>query len=358
MFELLSNIQTVPVDQGALVMVQRGMNKVRVSVAEHNSEPSEVFIVTGQADGNLETYIIFYILAPGIHVIYGFDQNPYSPGLQEKVVEEATIFVEEMGSILEEVPLETMTPDQRSAWFDREVLYSEPLVVDLEEVEEVEEIEELEIIQIEDTDPDETLVLEAADHDPREGVVEVSDEDVDNALSEDDPDDGFSDSVQPGEDLDQEVESADKGVGEGVEAAGEEDVVVAEGDFDELLKQAFLKPDIVEKTRRKARLAETEFEEEDLFPEEQGASSEDGSSAEAQWEAGDREIDEDLAIDEENPVPVVPDIVVPDIADELKIGLSGEESFADETRDFTKSVDKDPPENETGLKVIRFLSKF
>ena len=167
MFELLSNLQSVPIDPDSLTMVHRGMNKVRVSVGEHSSEPSEVYIITGQSNGNLESYIIFYMLEPEIHVVYGSDKNPFAPTLNEQVIEEAIIFVEEMGSILEEVPWETMTPDQRSAWVEKEILYSAPVI---DELEEVEEIEAVEVVQLEDVAMEEAGL--------EEGVVEVSDDEA------------------------------------------------------------------------------------------------------------------------------------------------------------------------------------
>lgn len=248
MFELLSNVQSVPVDKNSLAMVHRGMNKVRVSVGDHSSEPSEVYIITGLYNAELETYIIFYLLQPGIHVVYGYDQNPYSPALKQQVLEEATIFVEEMGSILEEVPWETMTPEQKSAWIEKEILYTEPVIEELEEIDEIEALEE--VVDIEDEDAGEENLEENPAIDVLEGVVEISDEEMQQLLSEDGSRESLTESEEHFEetgDTDLEQEDADS-----VGTTVMDDVVVAEGDFDEMLKQAFLKPDVVEKTRKKA----------------------------------------------------------------------------------------------------------
>jgi hypothetical protein len=72
MFELLPKVGSVPIEQDSLATVHRGMNKVRVSVGEHNSEPSEVYIITGWSKTpaspgksrlleNMETYVIFHM---------------------------------------------------------------------------------------------------------------------------------------------------------------------------------------------------------------------------------------------------------------------------------------------------------
>ncbi len=234
MFELLSNVHSVPIDSDDLTGIHRGMNKVRVSVGDHVSEPSEVYIITGQANGNLESYIIFYMLEPGIHVVYGCDQNPFAPTLKDEVLEAAIILVEEMGSILEEIPWETMTSDQRSAWIEKEILYRAP---EIEELEEVEEIEAMEVIEFEDGGTEETELEEDPVLDNDESVVEVNEDE--RLIGAD---------LKP-EDIDEDdVDGVDVDM---------EGVVVAEGDFDELLKQAFLKPDVAEKTQRKNRQKES-----------------------------------------------------------------------------------------------------
>jgi hypothetical protein len=240
MFELLSNVRSVPIDQDSLATVHRGMNKVRVSVGEHNSEPSEVYIITGWSKTpagsgksslleNMEAYVIFYMLEPGIQVVYGCDQNPYAPTLKEHIIEEAIIFVEEMGSILEEIPWETMTADQRSSWIEKEDLYP-PLII--EELEEIEELEVVEVVNLEDGPAEEDVLEADLPLEPADDVVEISEDEVQQALS-----DSESDEMQMDEGLETgDMEKYDSGR---IDSAGRGDVVVAEGDFDELLKQAF-----------------------------------------------------------------------------------------------------------------------
>ena len=342
MFELLSNVQSVPVDQDALAMVQRGMNKVRVSVGDHNSEPSEVYIVTGRADANLETYVIFYMLQPGIHVIYGFDQNPYAQAMHDQVIEEATNFVEEMGSILEEVPLQTMTPDQRAAWFDKEVLYSEPEMEELADIDELLELEELEEIPIDEVEGGETELVEDPDIDPEEEVIEVSDEELQEVFSDDTADPGQHDPVE------------DEGGRYGVNKASMEDVVVAEGDFDELLKQAFLKPDIVEKTRKK-KIRQEDIPEVEAAPLMVQEDDEDIKTV-----VDEIPNDFDMAGDEDR-AEVIEDFQLsrePEADPILEIDPPRPEVPVDEIENASGDEDAISTDEDAGLNVIRFLSKF
>jgi hypothetical protein len=60
-----------------IVKVHRGMNMVKVSVGEHLSEPSEVYIATIKDEEKLSTNIIFYLIEPKVRTLYGFEGNPY-----------------------------------------------------------------------------------------------------------------------------------------------------------------------------------------------------------------------------------------------------------------------------------------
>jgi hypothetical protein len=362
MFELLSDIQAVPIDQDSLAVIYQGMNKVRVSVGEHNSEPSEVYIITGWSKtdtspeqtrilGNLESYIIFYMLEPEIHVVYGYNQNPYAPTLKEQVIEEAIIFVEEMGSILEEVPWETMTPDQRSAWIEKEILYA-PLII--EELEEIEGIKTVEDVQIEDEVTEEAGIEEFLALDPVADVVEVSEDEVQQALSE-----GGSDEIlQVSQDVDEKPvdvglkpEDIEEDNIVGVEAAGMEDVVVAEGNFDELLKQAFLKPDVAEKTKLKKSKKETvEVEEEQTVPEAAADDEGDDLVVEEEERSGAFEA---VEIEEELEIPGEPEAAYKVESDPSRDGKT-----VDVVEASPRAKDRALSEQDNRLMVIRFLSRF
>jgi hypothetical protein len=362
MFELLPKVESVPIDQDSLAMVHRGMNKVRVSVGEHNSEPSEVYIITGWSKTpaspgksrlleNMETYVIFYMLEPGIQVVYGCDQNPYAPTLKEHIIEEAIIFVEEMGSILEEVPWETMTADQRSSWIEKEDLYP-PLII--EELEEVEELEAAEVINLEGGPAEEDVLEADLALEPADGVVEISENEVQQALSGREE----NEMLQVSRDIDEmhmdgglETGDIEKDDSDGIGSVGRGDVVVAEGDFDELLKQAFLKPDVAEKTKFKRGKIEAEkVQEEQAVPETGDVDERDDGLMEEQGER--------------------PDALEKDI--KKKLETSGEteaalkaESFssregeaADPTEASPLANDRALSEQDSRLMVIRFLSRF
>ena len=260
MYDLLSDIKGVPVEPESLVRVHTGMNKVRISVGENISEPSEVYIATGKGENGYETYIVFFMIEPALHVLYGFDQNPYDPSVEEVAINEAIDFVEEMGSILEEVPWENMTPEQRTAWIDKESMYhaagaSAPEV--LEVVEEIEPAELLEVVEEDETEE----VLEVIDE--AEMDLEYDDEDLTEELIVEEVQELEDDEPAGdiGDDEDEDDEEGEDLPGETVSPT--EDVLVVDGDFDDLLKQAFLKPDVARKTRKRKKQEEIVEETDD-----------------------------------------------------------------------------------------------
>lgn len=351
MFELLSSVQSVPLEAESLTTVHRGMNKVRVSVGDHISEPSEVYIITGQSGQDLETYIIFYMLEPGIHLVYGWDANPYEPSAEGQVMDDAVVFAEGMGSILEEIPWKNMDPDQRAAWIEKENLYSFPGGGELEELED---LEELEVVQP-DEEEEEPEAENGIEPDPEEDFIEVTEVEFEEAMLSDGEDESLADPLEEDElsadDGGEEVaEPEDEPAEDQAEEEELEDVVVADGDFDELLKQAFLKPDIVEKSRKKHRkpkipLVREELPEEDAEPDEAMDAFKDTATHEtAEEEAPDGDSMEAGAFPEEENA-------------EEKAALEPERA-ARETDAVTLRDAGSTVQSDTRLLVVRFLSRF
>ncbi len=344
MFELHSISESVPLERESLTRVHRGMNKVRVSVGDHVSEPSEVYIVTGQNGEKLETYTIFYMLEPRIHVIYGFDGNPYGSGQAEDVIEEAVIFVEEMGSILEEVPWQDMTDDQKSAWLEKEPLYTleEGERADEEDLQELETEDLLEEVETAPDGLEEGTLLS-----PDDEILDVV-EDLEPELLEEEG------SPEGGEEPSREEPSQSER-----RPAEMEDVVVAEGDFDALLKQAFLKPDLVEKTSRKVqKFLEEEEVEEDLSMEEEDLDLEEGEPGEMAASEAGPVAEEEAGLHETLP----DDSAAPTVS---RVGAAGVHDegppptdLSNAGRAFPRRPTAGEPDQDPRLRIIRFLSRF
>jgi hypothetical protein len=106
-----------------IVKVHRGMNMVKVSVGEHLSEPSEVYIATIKDEEKLSTNIIFYLIEPKVRTLYGFEGNPYVSSNRINIETEAREFVEEMGAILEDIGWESMSEEDQKSWLGQQFLF-------------------------------------------------------------------------------------------------------------------------------------------------------------------------------------------------------------------------------------------
>lgn len=345
MFELLADTDRLPVSEETIVQVHAGMNKVRVSVGTYVSEPSDVYIITSEDDALLRSFIVFFLAEHSIHVIYGYTGNPYDPVSREDVLQEAVDFVEEMGSILEEVPWEKMSSEERRTWIISESIYPSE---DENGIEEIVDLEELEPEELQEVSEEESLEEEEVLQ-PEELEPEILEE-------EEGPE-------EPDEQMVEET-------GEGEITEEDED-----GDFDNLLKKAFLKPDLVKKSRmKKTYVPEEETQEDDgTLPDETDAAAVEEIIAVDDGTVGEeRDLDE---VEEQDDEPVTDELAEGEeesgfeVSDEAMEAVEGDDLSAlireinDEESDTDDmaagSIPKDPGSaDDTRLTVIRYLSRF
>jgi len=315
MFNLMTDTDCLPMEEERIVQIHKGMNKFRVSVGEHVSEPSEVHIVTGEDEDRFRSFIVFFMVEPEIHVIYGFDGNPYDRDSKEDVLNDAFQFVEEMGAILEEIPWEGMSPEERLIWISKGTLYPQQSPDEEGDlIEELEEIRSGELLEV--LEDDEPVEVEAMDPEPEEPEAEDEEQE------------------EEGDDL------------------IEEGPIDEDGDFDHLLKQAFLKPDLVKKSAAaKARSGKAKPPEDDA-PEDK----EDISDSHDEFEAegpGDADIEEAGTAAEI--MREAGDDCSPDTVEEEQPSVT--EAVSGKT---PEDVDNAPSfsGDRTVQMVIRFLSRF
>ncbi len=306
MFNLLGEFTDPPFAMGNIAKIHRGMNQVNVSVGEHMSEPSEVYVVTAEEGkgAELSTFVVFFLEDPRIRIVYGSDDNPYSTDRRIEVESEAIEFIEEMGAIVEDIAWEEMDPKGRGDWLAKQPLFPSGEEPQADEVEDLSE---------------EALILEVEE--PEEMEYQVSEAE----LEED-------------EELEVEQDDAPAPGGEGPAKSVIDDsvdkVVLVEERFDEMLEQAFLKKP------GEASAARVEIEEE--------------GGVLIKAEVGDMPVqDEQTTVSgdtaEDQPEPSAPPVeIVSPAPSEFVPAPSGE----DET------LGDDQAEAELRRKVLRFLSKM
>ncbi len=324
MFELMGEVKSFPLGEEDITQIHEGMSSLRVSVGEHVSQPSEVFVVTGIRDGLLLTFIIFYMIEPKVHVVYRFGENPYEQDRKEDVLEGAFQFVEEMGGILQEVPWGGMSPEDRSQWIaDMNLFPAGPAGEDdlLEDLEEIQLGDVIEVLGEEDLEETSDFEVEAVEEGP--------------------PEPAYSEGPS-GESP--EVKGLE-------EQAAEEDVVSEEGedeDFDQLLKQAFLNPELVGKTVFKKTLDQEKETDGSPEPEDvQDSKGDPGSETEPAEQIQERESGVFVKEDAE--------VYVPEESAEGELEFPGE---SDQKTQEEGTATSAATEESGSIKVVRFLSRY
>ena len=274
LFQLVGEMQELPFGPEDIIKVHRGMNMVKVSVGEHLSEPSEVYITTVKVGDQLATNIVFFLIEPKVRTVYGFEGNPFDPSKRIDVETGAREFVEEMGAILEDIGWESMAETDRESWLKQQFLFPtsdelqgdqsdddsllsvqpelEGRAVKEEEQGKVEgelevEVEGPEEEQVEEDVVEDVILLdtevEVLDYDSAEAIPEVTpDETVDSTTVEETPEKEAIVENVPEETAGTEDDSRTKRqTGESLEKADGK-IVFVEEKFDEMLKQAFLIP--------------------------------------------------------------------------------------------------------------------
>ena len=335
MFELMTQIERPPLEEKDIVQIHKGMSSLRVSVGEHVSQPSEVYIVTGRQENLFQTFIIFFMIEPQVHVVYRFEENPYDSARREEVLGGAFQFVEEMGGIMEEVPFDTMSPENRLNLMDDLGLFSADsqeagILEGLEEIQLGEIIEVLGDEDAEEASEFEVLVEGEEEGDAQEARAVGEGEGIEDSPTQQPPSETSQTISEPGEDKDLDVDE-DK-------------------DFDRLLKQAFLKPELIRKISGKK-----------IQSPEEGPG--DGS-APPETEGKEAEMPEYVVPHEveaaENPVadfevlPVQKERVI--IEDILPAEGASPEAAASPA--VEERVAPEQVEDFLGVKVIKFLSRF
>lgn len=334
MFELMTQIERPPLEEKDIVQIHKGMSSLRVSVGEHVSQPSEVYIVTGRQEDLFQTFIIFYMIEPQVHVVYRFEENPYDPARQEEVLGGAFQFVEEMGGIMEEVPFDTMSPENRLNLMDDLGLFSadSPEAGILEDLEEIQLGEIIEVLGDEDTEEDsefEVLVEgeEEGDTDQTRAAGEA--EGIEASPVQQPPPETPETVSEPEEEQDEDLDDDE------------------DRDLDRLLKQAFLKPELIRKISGKKPWSPEKKPFDSSAPREA-----EGKEAEMPEDSGPREVE---AL--ENPEPGFPaqeeQDTIEDILPEEGALPEAAASPAGEERVVPEKV-----EGSLGVKVIKFLSRF
>lgn len=100
------------------------MNIHQVATPELTAEDARCYIIFLGEGGSLSAHIGLYLPRSDRRFYYSSSNNPFAAASLAEVEEDARAFVEDMGFLLDELPLATMPADERDRWIDEHDMFT------------------------------------------------------------------------------------------------------------------------------------------------------------------------------------------------------------------------------------------
>jgi hypothetical protein len=137
MFEIDSTQTYVPARPEEVVEVYYSVNTILVAPAGHSAEPTKAYIISVKKSSAFLFYIYLFLIDSGRGVLYRREEELVGPKEYPRVVEEAFIFLESMGFIMDRIDLHSLSAGERKEYFQQQPFFPAPEEVPHELTEEV-----------------------------------------------------------------------------------------------------------------------------------------------------------------------------------------------------------------------------
>jgi hypothetical protein len=124
MFTSDPNITDLDIRQKKVAKVLFSMNIHQVATPELTAEDARCYIIFVGESSSLSAHIGLYLPRSDRRFYYSSSNNPFSAASLAEVEEEGRAFVEDMGFLLDEIPLATMSADERNRWIDEHDMFT------------------------------------------------------------------------------------------------------------------------------------------------------------------------------------------------------------------------------------------
>ncbi len=124
MFNADPNITELNVREKNLNKVLFSMNIHQVATPDLTVEDARCYILFFGEGSNITAYIALYLTRTDSGIYYSYSSNPFPQEGMAQVEEEARGFVEDMGFVLDEMPLAGVSPAEKNRWIDEQGIFS------------------------------------------------------------------------------------------------------------------------------------------------------------------------------------------------------------------------------------------
>ena len=132
MFNADPNITDLNVREKNLNKVLFSMNIHQVATPELSVEDARCYFLFFGEGSNSTAYIALYLTRTDSRIYYSYSSNPFPQEGLAQVEEEARGFVEDMGFLLDEMPLAGMPPAEKNRWIDEQAVFSRKKELDVQ----------------------------------------------------------------------------------------------------------------------------------------------------------------------------------------------------------------------------------
>lgn len=127
MFEIDKTQPFIPVKPEEMVEVCYSVNTILVAPADHSSEPTKAYIVAARKGSAFIFYIFLFLINSGRGFTYRRDDEMVGQKDYPKVLDEAFIFLESMGFIMDRVDLRSLSLDERKEYVQQQPFFPAPV---------------------------------------------------------------------------------------------------------------------------------------------------------------------------------------------------------------------------------------
>jgi hypothetical protein len=128
MFTVDENVTYQKIKEKDLVKAFFSMNNHQVATPEMMLEEARSYILfSREAGGKLSAYIGLHLLLTGRKLFYSHSSNPFSDDERNSIEEEALIFVEGLGALLDEINFSNLTSAEQNQWKEKQDLFIEKI---------------------------------------------------------------------------------------------------------------------------------------------------------------------------------------------------------------------------------------
>jgi hypothetical protein len=126
MFEIDKTQPFISAKPEEMVEVCYSVNTILVAPADHSAEPTKAYIVSARKGSAFIFYIYLFLVNSGRGVIYRRDDELVGQKDYTKVLEEAFMFLESMGFIMDRVDLRSLSLEERKEYVLQQPFFPRP----------------------------------------------------------------------------------------------------------------------------------------------------------------------------------------------------------------------------------------